>query len=471
MKNAPSTSHAAVHMGHAADEPMPAGISNIYFFDWFNTTSWIVILGSPMLLYLQHLNATATVVAVACSFSPLLISLQIPAASFVEQIGYRRFVLSGWTTRSFTIIGMAVVAFLPESIDRTTRLVLMLFFTLIFNILRGISTCGLLPWFTHIVPESRRGEFLARDQSAVAFSGIISLCVYGVLLSALPSSYSFGILFVVSFAAATVSLTFLRRVPDVPVEKISRNREPRPWMEMLLYPPFLRYLRFNIIVNTAMGASGVFWVRYMEGFEHIPRWGIPFISACTSLVLAMSLVLIAPIIDRTGNKHVLTLACLCLVIHFLGWGSVAAGLIPFHGNSMFVVIAVQALTSGFGISLWGLANVRMVMGIVPVMGRPHFLALYSVCSSLTLGTVPLLWGPVMDGLDGWHSAWGWWDWNCYSLLYCTMAFTMIVGLCVLQTLDEPHKMTWDDFMRELLVKTPGRALSRIITRLRGPSIG
>jgi hypothetical protein len=57
------------------------------------------------------------------------------------------------------------------------------------------------------------------------------------------------------------------------------------------------------------------------------------------------------------------------------------------------------------------------------------------------------------------------------LLYCTLTFTILVGLGVLQTLDEPKKMTWDVFISELLVKTPSRAISRVIGRLRGPSIG
>jgi len=90
---------------------------------------------------------------------------------------------------------------------------------------------------------------------------------------------------------------------------------------------------------------------------------------------------------------------------------------------------------------------------------------------LTVGIVPLLLGPVMDYLEHWRVSWGCWNWNSYSLLYCTMSFTIMVGLCVLQTLEEPKKMTWEAFMRELLVKTPSRALSRVIGRLRGPGIG
>jgi MFS family permease len=446
---------------------MPQGIQNVYIFDVFNAASWTVVMGAPMLLFLQHLHATATILAIAASLSPLLVTLQIPAAPYVERVGYRRFVLSGFTSRSFTIIGMTAVAFLPDSFDRTTRIVLMLFFSLIYNTLRGIATCGMLPWFTHIVPEERRGEFLAKDQSAIAFASIFSLLFYGLILKGNQPWYSFGIVFATSVVAAFTSLAFLKRIPDVPVEKIVSNPNPLPWREMLFYPPFFKYMRYNMVINMALGASGVFWIPYFRVFLHISNANTLFIACATFIVLAAALFLITPLIDRAGNKQVLFLSGLFLTCHFIGWGCVAAGVLPFN----FWILAWQTFTSGFGSALWNIANVRVVMGIVPHMGRPHFLALYSVISSVTTGIVPLLWGPVMDGLAHWNVAWGLWHWNCYSLFYCALTCTMMAGLVLLRSVVEPIQMTWDVFARELFVETPARAISRLVGRLRFPGIG
>ena len=155
----------------AAPEPMPPDIHNVYIYEVFNTASWSVVLGSPMLLFFQHLNATATILAIAASLAPVLNILQIPAAHFVERVGYRRFVLSGWTTRSVVVIGMMLVAFLPDTVDRATRMVAMLSLCFVYNAMRGISVCGFLPWFTHIVPERRRGEFLAKTRLRLAIGG------------------------------------------------------------------------------------------------------------------------------------------------------------------------------------------------------------------------------------------------------------------------------------------------------------
>jgi len=446
--------------------PMPKGIHNVYIYEMFNTASWSVVLGAPMLLFFQHLNASATILAIAACLAPVLNILQIPAAQFVEKVGYRRFVLAGWTTRSFVVVGMALVAFLPDTIDRATRLVLMLGLSFIYNTMRGVSVCGFLPWFTHIVPESRRGEFLAKDQLASAMAAIACLFIAGSLLH-LGTWYSFGTVFCISATSAFISLNFLRRIPDVAVEKIAINPTPIPWRDMLFYPPFFKYVRYNVIINMSLGAGGVFWVRYFRSFLNMSESDILFIACFSNIVTAAGLFLVGRLIDRAGNKPALTASGLLFICHFLGLAGFAAGIIPFSRTAVCILIVI----SGLAWALWNLANVRIVMGIVPHMGRPHFLALYSVASNLTLGLIPLLWGPLMDYFNHWRIAWGFWQWNCYSLFYCVLAFTIACGLYMLRSVVEPITMTWDVFMTELLVKTPSRALSRLISRFRGPSIG
>jgi MFS family permease len=445
---------------------MPPDIHNVYIYEAFNTASWSVVLGSPMLLFFQHLNATATILAVAACLAPMLNILQMPAARYIERVGYRRFVVSGWTARSVVVVGMTLVTLLPERVDTATRMVMMLGLSLVYNAMRGVSAAGFLPWFTHIVPETRRGEFLAKDQLSGALAGIGCLFICGTLLH-LGAWYSFGVVFAISAASAFASLYFLRRIPDVPVEKIVQNPNPMPWKDMLFYPPFLKYVRYNVVINMALGASGVFWVPFFRVTLRVSNSGVLYVAAATTLVLALCLFLVGPLLDRTGNRPALTLSGLIFICHFSIWGCVAAKLLP----SNLFIFGLQCCTAGLAGALWNLANVRTVMGIVPHMGRPHFLALYSVASNLTLGLVPLAWGPVMDYLGHWHAAWGFWDWNAFSLFYGMLAATIAAGLFLLGSVVEPITMTWDAFMTELLVKTPSRAVSRLIVRLRGPGIG
>ncbi len=217
----------------------------------------------------------------------------------------------------------------------------------------------------------------------------------------------------------------------------------------------------------ALGVSGVFWVRYFRGFLHVSESNVLFIACATTAVTAVGLFMVGRLIDRAGNKPALTASGLLFVCHFSGWGLVAAGILPFDTP----VLCFQIFTSGLAGALWNLANVRIVMGIVPHMGRPHFPGALQRGEQFDGRLVPLLWGPVMDYLNHWNVAWGIWQWNCYSLFYVTLALTVCLGLFMLRSVVEPITMTWDVFMRELLVNTPSRAVSRLINRLRGPSIG
>jgi MFS family permease len=445
---------------------MPPDIGNVYIYEAFNTASWSVVLGSPMLLFFQHLNASATVLAVAACLAPVLSILQLPAAYYIERIGYRRFVLSGWTLRSCMVVGMTLVALLPDRVDTATRMILMLGLALVYNALRGISSAGFLPWFTHIVPESRRGEFLARDQFAGALAAISCLFVAGALLRHM-AWYSFGVVFGISAVCAFCSLLYLRKIPDVPVEKIARNPNQLPWKDMFFYPPFFKYIVYNMVLNMAFGASNVFWVRFFLTDLRVNNAVVLYAAAGTTLIVALNLITIGPLLDRTGNKPALTLSGLIFTGHFTTWSLVAAGILPAN----MTMIIIQCCTSGLGSALWNLANVRIVMGIVPQMGRAHFLALYTVAGSLALGLAPLAWGPVMDALAHWHVSWGPWNWNCFSVFYVALAATFIAGLVLLRRVVEPVSMTWDEFTTELLVKTPSRSISRLIVRLRGPGVG
>ena len=92
---------------------MPHGVGNAFAFQVFNTMSFTIVLSTPMLLYFKRLDASATVLGIVVALPNLLNILQIPAAQFVEKMGYRAFVLRGWLVRALFILAMAVVPLLP----------------------------------------------------------------------------------------------------------------------------------------------------------------------------------------------------------------------------------------------------------------------------------------------------------------------------------------------------------------------
>src|SRR5436309_4567513 len=191
---------------------MPVGVGNAFAFQVFNTVSYSIVLTTPMLLFFKSLDASATVIGIVAALPALMNILQIPAARFVEQIGYRSFVLRGWSLRSLFVLGMAVVPVLPARIDPATRMALMLFLLFAYNTSRGISVCGFLPWITQWIPEEVRGRYISRDQMYQSIALVGTMLVTAKYLQCETARTAFGAVFAASFLTAIVSLLFLRKI-------------------------------------------------------------------------------------------------------------------------------------------------------------------------------------------------------------------------------------------------------------------
>ena len=439
---------------------MPKDIHYAHIFQAFNTLSFAIVTGAQMVLYFKFLDASATVIGIVTALPSLLNLLQIPAASLVEKVGYRAFVLRGWTTRTFIILGIAAVPLLGGSLGTATCLALMLFLLFAYNTSRGISVCGFLPWMTHLVPESVRGTFISRDQACGAFANFAGLLGTAALLTRVHGRLSFAVIFGISFAAAAISLFFLRRIPDVPVPAESRSQEKVPWREMLLHPPFRKLLLYTVIVNAALAGAGVFWVPTLRD---VLNWTDARVLMLCTIGTAISVAVLwgfGRMIDRVGSRPLLVFAGFSLIIHWLTWCAIATRLLELT----IPVIIFLEFFSAFGNGLFPMATTRLAMGSVPVLGRSHFFALFSVVNSLTLGLLPIAWGILIDALHGFHLKVGPGpgDFNRYSLAFLAITCVGSLSFYALRQLEEARAMTTDAFFRELLIATPSRAITRLL---------
>ena len=439
---------------------IPRGIGNAFLFQIFNATSWSLILGTPMLLYMKSLGAPGVILGLTVAMIPLFGALQIPAANYVERIGYKNFVVRGWASRSIFIIGAAVVAFLPR-IGPAGRIALMLIMLGCFAAARGISVCGYMPWITHLVPESLRGWFIARDTMCMYAAMTATMLLSSWWVGMFPSDRGFGALFMVSYASALISLVFLRRIPDAQAVKPRENPARPPWKEMLFYPPFFRYVMFTVGFNFFTSALGVIWVPFMKDGLQAPGSLILGLSAYSCLIGAGTAMATGPIADRTGSRPLMVFASVLVLLSQACWVLISAGVLPAHRYAAFLPVTFGSA----GYPILALAGTRLLMGLVPETGRSHFFAMASVAASLTLGLMPILWGLGLDGLGrlvggGFVFIPRWWTWNRYSLCY-TAVFAGTLGVqFLLRRPDEPKAMSTNEAMQFL----KGRSIRGLAAR-------
>jgi MFS family permease len=419
----PTLSPAGPHAA-AAHAAYPPGALHANSFNLFNALSWQITTGAPAILYAQSQGASSFILGLISAFMPLLAIFQLPAAHLLPKYGYRRFILAGWGSRTLCIFAIAGVPLLYAA-SPGLRLGLLVFFLFAFNLLRGLASGAWWPWMAELIPAPMRGWFLSRDQAFTQIGSILAfeLAAFALMGKGPAAPWQFSVVFLISAIGATISLLFIRLVPDVTApEKLNRSGHRVPWGAMLLYPPFFRLMVFNVMYYLMMGGLQAFTVEFLKSAAH---YSDDLILHLTSLGFVGALFTVRPVgrmADRHGSKPLLYVFVLVYVLILVGWWLVSARLV---GGGLWI-IALLNLGYGIGYVNWNVANNRLMMATMPVMGRNHFFALFIVITSLVWGLAPILWGILLDAIGPRHFATGPVLWNQYSI-YFALAMLLAVG--------------------------------------------
>ncbi|MEI7437677.1 MAG: hypothetical protein WCL16_12810, partial [bacterium] len=187
------------------------------------------------------------------------------------------------------------------------------------------------------------------------------------------------------------------------------------------------------------------------------------ISSYSFIVCAGVSLITGPIADRTGSRPLMAFASGMILASQLAWLLVAAGVLPCRTFALFLIVTIGSV----GYPILGLTSTRLLMGIIPAMGRSHFFAISSFAFRLTLGVMPIVWGFALDGLgrligEGFALLPGW-TWNRYSLFYALVLTGTLASQFLRHRLDEPRAMSTQEFLRILFIRSPIRLISRVLS--------
>ena len=442
----------------ATKDSFPPGLNNAFFFATFNALSFQIVLGSPMLLYAKSLGASATVLGLLTGMMPFLVIFQIPAASYVNRVGYKRFVYAGWGVRVAFIFVLALVPLGGGFLDATTRLVLILALLFGFNLSRGISSAGWLPWISSLVPAQVRGRYLSREAGVVNVSCFASCVLAALCLGPAPRPWQFTLLFAFSAVAGAVSLAFLKRIPEgTPPGEEGRSAGAVPWLAMLNFTPFKKLLLMVLVWAAGYGGMQAFTVLYLKDAAAMSEGRVLLVNSIFFLGGFCSLWFLGSRLDGLGSKPVLTFSFAIWLVLQAGWTLLAGGALT---AGLALVLALHFLMGLFA-ALVQMSNTRLVMAIAPVMGRNHFFALFSVVASVAQGLAPVAWGILIDAVGARRAGWAGLDWNNFSIFFAAVGAVFVLALVLARRLDEPEAASLDKLLREILVDSPQRVLVRL----------
>ena len=414
-----------------------------------------------MILYAKTLHANATVLGIIAGMMPLMVIFQIPAAQYINRIGYKRFVMAGWGTRTLFTCGMVLVPLATTLLDGVTRLVLLLALLCGFNLVRGISSCAWLPWITHLVPENFRGRYVSGDAAMANLGSFVTIIISAACLGTHPQPWQFGVIFAFSALMGVVSLMYLNRVPDVPIsEEIRSSSQPVPWLEILRHPPFQKLLRFVMVWSLAYGGFTTFTVAFLKTETGLAEAKVLYVTSVAFLGGLSSLWLLGHRLDHTGSKPILGLSLCAWLMILAGWIALAGGALP---ASLPVILSLQFFMGLFA-ALVGMANSRLAMAIIPAMGRNHFFVLYSVFASVSLGVAPVLWGLIIDLIGNRQGEFLGLNWNHYTIFFALVLLVFVAALVLARNLHEPKAASLESLLTDIMIESPQRLWLRVWPR-------
>jgi MFS family permease len=136
----------------------------------------------------------------------------------------------------------------------------------------------------------------------------------------------------------------------------------------------------------------------------------------------------------------------------VGWVAIAGGALR---ASLPLLLALQFLMGLFA-ALVNMATNRLAMATVPVMGRNHFFALYSVFSNVALGLAPVGWGLLIDAVGEWQGQFFGLTWDRYSVFFAVAIITFFLTFVMTRKLDEPRAVSMENLLTEILLESPQR---------------
>lgn len=254
-----------------------------------------------------------------------------------------------------------------------------------------------------LVPERRRGRFFARRTALATLSSFSALCLGGLLLHGFDllsaTLAGFALLFAIAFVARLISAWHLSRMhePHPHAASIEPVHDLR-WLRRPEFRAALRFSRFFILFQAAVGVSAPFFSVYMLKTLEFSYLQYTANTGTAVLVQFLTLRYWGRIGDVMGNRLVLVTTGSIIPLFPALWA------VP---GGFWYLLGVQVL-SGFCWAGFSLSAGNLLYELIPREKRATYQALQNVTMTLgvflgsMLGVLATRLLPTQFTLGGWQ---------------------------------------------------------------------
>lgn len=363
--------------------------STLLAFGFTNAMTWMIALGTPMVLLAGQLGASTVEVGLAFAGVFLMLPMQILATVGLPRFGYKKQMIFAWSVRSiFLLIPLGLAIARPEE-PAHWMVYAMVGSVLAFAFFRSLGSCAVMPWVYSHVPDSIRGRYFATDQVLSGASGVFTLLLCSTLFALLPDYDAFAWEYGFALIGSILSVVLLSKVPDVEPPKATSVpeiiRETPQWCTRP--GGFRQYLGFMITASLVGTSFQPFIAYYLQVEIHLSPEKILFYAAIQFVGSISGALFLRPRIDKMGVKPAFRISLGIQILLMGYWIALIAGL-----SQLLVVVPLGYFLFGFATAHWTSANLKYLPRICPEEKRALTVSIHSSVVGVIGGIAPICWG-------------------------------------------------------------------------------
>ena len=367
-----------------------APYADLLKFGFFNATTWMIGLGTPLVLLAGQLGANSFEVGLAYSFVFLLLPIQIIATSTLPRFGYKRQVLFGWGARGLFLLIPLWLAFQAPETPARWMVYALVASTFFFSFFRALGSCAVMPLIYATLPDEVRGKYFSTDQAIIGASGILTLLLCALLFRLLPVYEAFVWQYLYALAGVGFSLYYLAKVKDPPKPRETSLREivhetPRLCLRRTPFRQYLIFMIASALMGTAFVPLKAYYLKVDAGL------GVDTILVLTALQYAgaiLGTLIIRNRLDRIGVKPVFRLSLGLNVAISLYWFF----LVKSESGALLAYLPVSYFLFGLAASQWITAHLKYMPRVCDEERQALHVSVHSAVVGIVGGLAPMLWG-------------------------------------------------------------------------------
>jgi len=370
------------------------GPRRFLFFVAVNVVSWQNIIGPAMVLFARKIDMPEFLVGMLISFLPFTQILLLVTMPMVTRFGPKRLMLWGWFSRNLICCIVFLMPFALRSEDKRIAWAVLVVAILGFCIMRALGSGGWLPWLHEIVSKDRRSVYFTSETAVTQVINVAIMFVQAWLLAGHdPSVTRFLIIYAIGIAMGFLSLLSLRRINGgAPfAHRPSFADEVRGYVSAFRTGSFLRFMLTATFCISGMSWFGSAAVMYMRDAMHLHDSVTMTISAVASVGVLLTIAAWGRFTEHSGSG-------LAMFKSLAGHGLAALLMLSLPLESSWRAVgagAAMTLAAVFCGAFMVAAN-RSMLNQTPRDNRIGYTAAWTVCTSMAMGTTPLLAGAIIE---------------------------------------------------------------------------